>query len=271
MSIVFTEIPGRDGKADVLGLREYTRLFTAQWTPADNPVTEVDVWAAAGCPRKYDPLGPQDPGARCLDVQVTETSFTNARVNCHYSTKYGQEEVENQPNPLLRPAVWKYSSEERTRTDARDRKGNPYSTPVVQEPFASPPQYPYGISRWTVTKNFATFSDTMAEAFTSTVNSAAWKGKAKYAVMCKSITADEQWENNCHFWTHNYVFLVDSRRLWMPVEVASKGYRYLESTGGVEKTSKTLVWIDAAGQKTTTPTYLDRYPFDEINFSGLPI
>jgi len=275
MAIDIKEILARGGKAQATGEREYTRYFQAVVPDEDLPVTEVDISLATGCPRRYDPVGPQDQGARLTELEVVESGSVNLwKITARYTTQYGDEAVNNEPNPLLRPAVWSYQSVKTTRVDGYDCAGNAYQT-AAGEPFASPPVTPYAVSRWTVQRNLSWWNDTVTESYLYTVNDDAWKGKDKYAVLCDGVTAQEQWENDFHFWTLTYTFLVDSRRLWQPVYIPNKGYRYLDDYGA-EQTSDTLVWLNADGKKWTAGDpveegYLEYYPFNEAGFSAFPI
>lgn len=272
MTITVKEVVGREGKAEATGEREYIRTFLAVVPDADLPVTEVDVTSVAPCPLRYDPIGPQDPGARCTHLDAAEYGSVNLwKITARYSTRYGNEEVTNEPNPLLRPVVWDYATQRMMRTDAQDRKGNPYCTPVVLEPFASPPESPYAVAKWTVQKNYLWWDADLATTYAYTVNNAAWKGQPQYSVLCDGITAKEVWENDYYFHTLTFTFLVDRRYLWQPVEIASKGYRYLDAPGGSEVESNTLVWIATDGTKSAVPVYLERYPFGEATFSAFPI
>jgi hypothetical protein len=274
MTILIREIVGRGGKAKVTGEREYDRYFLGLVPLADQPTNEVAISVATGCPRRYDPLGPQDPGAKLTDLDTKESSESLWKIAAHYTVKYGNEAEQNQPNPLLRPAKWHYETQKGTRTRLRDIFGNPYET-TLHEPFQTPPETPYGTSRWTVTRNVSGFNSNVTDSYAWTVNSTSWKGRSANKVLCEGITADEQWENDYHFWTLTYIFHVD-RNGWQPVEVGNCGYRYLDDSG-VEQKSETLVYLNTANNKKWTDTdpvankYLLRYPFDRRNFGLFPV
>jgi len=159
--------------------------------------------------------------------------------------------------------------------EPEDRQSNPYCTPVVGEPFDKLPVTSYGTARWTVTRNVMGFDDSLAETYTWAVNDSAWKGKAKYAVLCEKISAQEQWDSGYHYWTMTFGFHVDSRRKWQPVQVPSKGYGYLDWVGAAatepDPKGSRLVYVNADGDGTDVPFYLPRYPFDEADFSVLPL
>lgn len=273
MAILIEEDWGREDKADVKGQQERTRHFKVYCERSDLPITANDIYAAPGCPHRYDDY-PFATGIKCVDLSITEISETLSKLSAHYSTQYGDEAQENQPNPLLRPARWSYETVRMTRTDAKDRQGNPYSTPVVAEPFESPPEFPYGASRWTVQRNLSWWNASVAESVAYAVNKDTWFGKPKWTVLCDGIRVEgPNFESDVKYWTWTGVFFVNTRQPWMPVEIASKGYRYKDWVGDEDlkpddNPSSTLIWIDADGNGTDEPYYLERYPWDEADFQG---
>lgn len=275
MGIEVYELYGNTGAAKAVGERTYKRHYVVFVDDDSLPVTETDISLASGAPRRFDSLGPQDAGALLTDLSIDEDKgcANILWMTATYTTYHGDQE-EQHPNPLLRPVEWDYETVKTTRTDARDRRGNAYET-TAGEPFASPPEFTYAVSRWTATVNVPTFSDGMAETFAYAVNSVAFKGKAPGTVLCDGITASDEQENGFDFWRMTVVFLIDTRNPWQPLEVANKGYRYLDDDGN-EQTSKTLVWLNAAGKKWTdtdaeNEKYIERYPLNEADFRVIPV
>lgn len=266
--ITFSEKYSRKGQHHRTNHRDYTRVYVATVPTADQPATEVDVLLATGCPKIFDVYGPQDLGAKCVDVSVEEDEGTNAvwTVTAEYTTDYGKEDQQND-NPLLRPAIWRYESVRGTRTEDQDKQGNAYETPAG-EPYKTPPANIYSTSRYTITRNEATFASDTADYYAATVNDADWYGKAAGTVLLEGISADEQYEGEYHFFQVVYTIHVD-RNGWSPVSVGSKGHKYL--SGGNTLTSNTLIWVALDGTKSSSPVYQSFYPYDERDFSALQL
>lgn len=260
---------GRSGKWTTANDRTYVRKFTAT---TDTLETEAAVLSATGTPKRFAYYGPDDLGARCTDVQVTHepTNELLWRGVANYSTHY-PDPIQNQnDNPLLRPAIWRYRTTRGTRTEARDRRGNAYET-TAGEPMLNPPPFIYATARYTITRNQEFFSSADADQWAATVNSDTWYGKGPGFVLCEGIQGGETYEGEYHFYVVTFI-LHTNYHGWQPVEVANKGHVYLDSSGEEQK-SNTLVWLNADGEKWNADNddeddkYLDRYPYDEVSFN----
>jgi len=235
---------GIAGKASVPNERKYTRKGTVT---TDMAYTLPDVALVAGVPHKFDPFGPEDLGALCIGADISQDPVNQLiwRVSAEYSTmEAGDPAQNNQENPILRPAIWKYQSVRATRAQATDRDGAVFQN-TAGDPFNDPPEVVFSTARYTITKNYATFSGSTADNFANTLNNATWYGKAARTVLCEGITADEMWEGEHHFYTVTTTLHVD-RNGWQPVKVQNVGYRVI-STGTTFVEMGALVWLRADG------------------------
>ena len=269
MAITITsDYAGRSGTS-TSKTTEYERRLTAV---SDTIVAFADIAAAPACPKYMSVYGPEDLGARCVKLQIDEDANNELvyRIKANYSTDYGDPEQEEEENPLLRPAIWRYNTERGTKTLPHDRKGNYYET-TAGEPFQSPPPIVYSTARYTITRNQSYFSSADADNWANTVNADTWYGKLPGTVLCEGIDADEKYEGKYHFFVVTFKLHVD-RNNWSPVQVANRGSSYFAADGITRITTQTPVYLTAAGKLWTildplSDKYRDYYPYDEIPFS----
>lgn len=280
---VTSSYSGRSGSWGEKNTRRYRRQFHLL---SDSLLDETDVLLATGIPKYLDAYGPADLAALCTSIRADQDPENQWvwHVEAEYSTDLGEQQRRDQdnPNPLLRPAVWKYASVRATRTEPKDRRGNAYQNRAGQ-PFKSPPETPYATARYTITRNESSFSGDLADHYAWTVNSASWYGKPAGTVLCKGIEAEEVYEADYRFFRVSYSLHVD-RNKWQPVQVANKGMLYKKQSDGKYYLSADEngiytpeeIWLNAQGDKWTSANpesekYIEFYPFDERDFSALAL
>lgn len=261
--------------------RDYTRRLVAYVTGSSaaevSACTAIDICLAQACPRRFDPWGPADLGSLCIKLDVAREPGSGGKlwnITAHYSTQFGDRAAENQAedNPLLRPAKWRYASQRQQRTLPFDSQGTPWQN-AAEDPFQSPPKMSYTTSRYTITRNEATFLSTLADTYANCVNSDTWYGYGAGAVLCESIDAEEVYEGEYHYFAVTYVIHVDAVWGWQPIYVENKGYRYKD--GGEYTNTNNLVWLNDAGGLWESGTddeaekYLERYPWFTAALSNL--
>jgi hypothetical protein len=221
------------------------------------------------CPKKWDPWGPDDLGALCIRLSVTQDPENELiwRIAAEYTNDFGDEDPTQQhEDPLQRPTRWRYSSIRQTFTFHKDLNDKPFENAAAQ-PFRSPPAIVYSTSRYTITRPEATFSGTDAEEYSNTVNSAEWRGRAVGTVLLESITAEEKWEGTPgevkRYFLVTYTIHVNKRG-WQPIEVANRGTFYY--VGGIAAGKSPTpapdgreVWLDDTGDRVPNGSNLRFY------------
>lgn len=131
--------------------------------------------------------------------------------------------LESIPNPILRPAVLRVASVNRTRVvewdkDAlnpiRNSAGVPFDPPLtIEEPAVT----------FVITRNQAVFNLQDIPDYKGAINSATFLGLAAKTVRLMDLTADRQHENGIFYWSVTYSFEINADG-WNPVKVLDQGY-----------------------------------------------
>jgi hypothetical protein len=264
---------------DKAGKREYTRDYVVTMATANADPSSVRL--ATGVPRigqSWTMGGVTDAGALCTEVepQQSDDSPSVWTVTCRWSSDHG--DLEEEPNPLLRPPTISWSSTREERVEFKDRQGNKYRN-TVGDPFDPPPSTQDVHPLLTITRNEASFSAAVAYQYTNAVNSATFYGAAAGYVRINGISASSKVEGEYSFWEVTYEIQFNPRK-WVPYEVLNAGPRFKAVAGADPEQNK-----DKNGIPTTTPCllkedgtkvaedgepyYINFYLYDQVSFSAL--
>ncbi len=201
------------------GKRDYTRLFRV--LTDSNADSALQVGVSAGIPRLgdiYSANGSLDTSAVCLKVDVQQDS-ENPRVwvaTCAYGEpNVNSQNGQNNPNPLLRPAVVTFGFNKTQRIVYKDINGKPLLNSALDY-FDPPLSIDDSRPTLTVVRNEPSFDPSIAVAYQDAVNSDSFFGASPGQAKVAGISAVSQTENNYFFWQVSYTieFRWDG---WQPV------------------------------------------------------
>lgn len=215
-----------------------TRKFVCT---TDGPTSVTDVSTALGIPQ-----GTPHPEATfllALDASFTEPDLYHVEVSISYGmpAEAGEGSDDWTPNPVLRPAVWSYSTTGAT-VPVEDYYAGTGSTAASLKPLVnSAGEALLGVTtqigelKVTIQVNRPAFDVGAAIAGTGAVNNATYLGAPKYHWQCQGISGQPQTEavngEKVRFWsiTANLVY---RQRGWM-AQLLDTGYNCIQPTGGL--------------------------------------
>lgn len=267
MSIVKWGLQDEYGSADKDGLRAETRIFGARTDSVNDRTRALREYRE--CPRMFQPH-PDVPFVYVVNVQprrVAKSKF-HWTVTVEYSSDVGKEKDQN-PNPLMRPAIITGDYTDIQRPVFRDRKGRLIAT-TAGEPIRGitveesdlilncQKNIPAVLPNWCFTYNNAINADAVRIA---QLGRTARKGTLK----TKGIRwSDVQFENRVAFRVIN--FQLHFRRTGWDREHLNAGFY---EKVRIQRTGKTeLQRIKIAGEYPTDPIPLDRTGKRPRYFSG---
>lgn len=272
--------------------RDYVRTFDVI---VDERVISPDmILFAIGLPRRWDvyvsAAGTVDLWSVCKEIEVkqdTSDPYT-WRVTARYSNKIDRPDLNQEENPLLRPAKIDWDDTRVTRVAWTDRDGVAILNSANQR-FDPPLEYEQGVEVLRIQKNYATYDQIFYSQFRNAVNSLPWFGLPKGRVKCCSIKGSRQFESGIFFWDTRFEFQIRfwldenvddfsdpevSKNAWAE-RVLDQGYMALDADD--EYKAKHMLDL-RTGQPVSTPQLLDgiggRLPFGDdpvfLTFHLLP-
>lgn len=215
-----------------------TRKFVCT---TDGPTSVTDISAALGIPQ-----GSPHPEATyllALDASFTEPDMYHAEVSISYGmpAEAGTGSASWSPNPLVRPAVWSYSTTGAT-VPVEDYFEGTGSTASSLKPLVNSAGEPLlgvttqiGELKVQIQVNRPTFDYGAAIAGTGAINNAPYLGAPAYYWQCQGISGQPQTEavngQQIRFWsiTANLVY---RQRGWV-AQLLDTGYNCIQPTGGL--------------------------------------
>jgi hypothetical protein len=228
------EIPG--GKAsDELegGKRSYTRVFRV--ITDSGLASALAVGLAADLPQLGDPHTAQDGAidetVKCLKVSPQQDSENPQvwTVDIEYGPPTKTDEQQN-PNPLLRPAVISYSFAKYQRACYNDINGKAIRN-AANDWFDPCPEIDDSRPVVSITRNEPIFNASLAIAYQDAVNSDAFLGAQPGQVKVSGISARNQTENNYSFWEVTYE--LEFRREGWQLQLLNQGRNSLWEDGSL--------------------------------------
>lgn len=222
-----------------------------------------------------------DPGSWCKSVEATRDD-TNEQL-FHVVCEYDNEEPEKrETNPLLRPAVLRWSNRREEFYFPTDTRGNPYVTPAGV-PIENPPPTPVHLLVLSIKRNLATYNPIAMNAYADAVNLDPFlgfpPGYAKIEDIMPSELKNETANHGTSHWRYYEIETVIAfRRIpWHPQRIIAKGRQKKNDNGDLVPTDSDgvmddhEVYLDANGKETDAANYhiIERYPFPELSFAGL--
>lgn len=266
MATTFNLIGEEDTSIDDAALVRRTLTWRGMNTSAQvSDVTVIDDFSTATGIRRYSIYtgadGRTDPTCRASALTAKRTDnifewlvtvpFTSMRATAlpRLSPRQQRERAamarENQQSgqqppadPTERPPVLRIGSQEYEEVmlhdaiELIDGEPKPVWNAARSRPVP-PPTKPRTFRVITLEKNEPLFSEDFTHGFENTVNEKAWRGYAAKTVLCKSITADADFEGRWDFWRVTYVFHVNKEG-WM-YKMLNEGPTYLDANGKITR------------------------------------
>ena len=214
--------------------------------------------ASALLPRRND-LCPADSTCICRQRKLKQSDEkTNYFIlSVQYSNQPLDGEIpdQNDPttaeNPLNRPAEISWHSEEVRQVMYKDLDGVYVGNSAGQK-------FEQAIERTrrrriiTITKNYSSWNDTIAEAYEDKVSTETFLNKPAGTIWCKEISASRRYESNMYIFPVTFVFAWD--KLGWKIKVVESGTQELHDFGD----GPVLISIkEKGGTPITTPVYLN--------------
>jgi hypothetical protein len=245
MAVVGTAVElvgAREKSTGDTGVRTYRRRFlvTTNNVKDDSNVVEL----ALGIPQRYFPYVTStsvDSEALVTDIQTSQQTGYHWHIDVTYSTDHGDEEEDDDVNPLARAAEidWDFETVQipifgTPDQNIRDPEGNLYTGPIrtsAGEIFDPPANQEESRPVVTVTRNEATYNPALALQYHNAVNSDYFQGIQPRQAKMRAIRGTRQTEKGQAYWRLTYViaFKFD---LW-DLRLLDHGSWYLD--GGVKK------------------------------------
>jgi hypothetical protein len=244
------------GEADEKGIKTYSQTYRVI---SDDPFeTRVTVGSAAGIPPKYSLLA-EDTSCWCRHASIARIDASRLvwLVTVEFSNapqEKQEEEKNNEPNPLLRPARVRWTSSIYQQAVEKDINGKAILN-SAGDYFDPPPEVDR--SRWAahVSKNYASLPEWLLD-YADALNDAPFKiggltvltGKAKLSEMAIS---ELQKENDTEF--YELSFSIQFRKEGWVLKMLDQGLHYLTTPDDL--TTKTKIKIN--GEDAAAPVLLD--------------
>lgn len=201
------EIPGaRKCSIDEKGVRTYMRV----WQVVTNTMLSDSVVArdAPGVPAMFDFYLSDfavDHDALVVHKEASEDSENPFlwHVNVEYSSAAGDPD-QGKENPLDRPPIYKWTTEEARRPAEVDLDGLPVKNSAGMA-FDPPPEYDVGFRVLTITRNEAEFDPAALDEYMFKVNSEAFFDYDPGMARMQPIEGEESFENGVEFWKVTYI------------------------------------------------------------------
>jgi hypothetical protein len=290
-TISVKEITGAKATGELqTGKREYTRLYRVI---TDSKLdSALQVCTSTGIPRLgdiYSANGSFDSTAVVLKIDGQQDG-ENPQVWV-ITVDYGPPNVDtsngqNNPNPLLRPAVVSFGFNKSQRIVTRYVDGRPICNSAGDE-FNPPLTVDCSNPVLTVSRNEPVFNPAIAVAYQDAVNSDGFFGAAPGCAKVAGISAVSQTENNYFFWevTYQIEFRWDG---WQPI-LLDYGRNAFFQDPDTQEIFKAAIWkrdhngkelpnvpidepaaLDGFGNELTNPTPQTIVSFPVICYRSLP-
>lgn len=272
--------------------RTYTRAFNVfSTTTVERPDV---VRLASGIPRVWDPYvdssGIVDPFSWCRDVRVRQDGVdpTTWRVTCSYSNKVERPDINQQENPLLRPAEISWDSTHVMIPLERDSGGDAI-TNSAGERFDPPPEIEDYRLTLTIVKNQPLFDARLILRYQGRVNSHPWYGLDAGTVRCTKIAGSRKFENGKLYWQNTYAFEIKEPKEYetsldcWAFKLLDRGFFTLDESSSpavlrvaLDPTSlrpySAPILLDGAGQRLPNgdpPVFISWFGYQEADFNLL--
>jgi len=220
------------------------------------------------------------PGCFCKRISPVRDAVNEHlfHVTCEYDNE--QPEIDPTTPPLLRPATYDWSNRREEFIFPTDTRGNPYVTPAGV-PLENPPATPVHLLVLTITKNVASYSPIVMNAYADAVNITPFLGfGAGYAKIEDIQPSKLQHEtiNSVLYQYYTMETVVAFRRIpWHPHLIIAKGRHHKNDDGDLVPSNADGVmtdheeFLDADGEQTDAAGayMIPTYPYPELNFSGI--
>jgi hypothetical protein len=278
-----TTTTAADGKSGSSGVLRYFTLVAP-----DVGYTTVQALSAAGLPLMNDPH-PQNSSLRVRNRDVSQDGPISFSATISYEAQVNDPNDPSQ-NPLLRPAVIRFSSVTQEVEIDEDVNGDPIET-VNGEPIVGVTR-PFTDLVVTVQRNLPTFNPLSISTYMNKINSATWYGLPAGTVRITDIQAGNVFSEDFEYWDVSISFQVrrgfgsvtDAKAWWH--RTAHQGYIIDDGAG-----ARAIAKADAADDFTAngetvaqpvmldlttgerlaagTGAYIEFQVLEEIDFNGL--
>lgn len=284
----------RSGSIDHKLIRLLSRSFQVLCSSeADDAVT---VLSAGALPALFD-SHPSYPGAIVVNRSAKQTDMGgDGGAKWVVSIKYSSNpwdkpsasatpDAQN-PDPTLRPPVFKFEFRKMRWTPFKDRDGLPYVNSAGQ-PFQSGREIDVTLTTMLVSTYHATLPFAYFDEITDAVNNIEWYGCDPYTLKIDSFNAEIVIENNIQCWKYDWVIQKAPKVMggvWYPDLILDQGYyenlqvsagppQYKEITGvnGMPISGASL--LDGSGRKLGTgaaPVWLEFKTYALHSYDGIP-
>lgn len=285
MAIVsVSEKTGARGGETEKGEFTYTRVFIV--ITDSGLVGSGFVRAATGIPRRGDIYATAtefDTSSFAKEISAEQDS-ENPRlwnVTVNYGTISPEEKAQQEePNPILRPAVFSWSFQKAGRAVYKDINDKPIRN-SAGEYFSPPPEIDDSRPVLVVNRNEPSFNPSIAIDYQDAINSDSFLGFSAGKVKVAGIAAQSASEGQYSFWQVNYEFefrrdgwqliLEDlgRNRKWKTGDPpAESGQLQPILSGGVPVSD--AVPLDGSGQPLANPSPSNRVPLPFDVYKSLP-
>jgi hypothetical protein len=230
------------------GKRTYTRIFRV--ITDSGLASALAVGTASGLPQLGEsyaaPDGAIDETVVCLKVNPQQDSENPQlwTVEIDYGSPTKTNEQQN-PNPLLRPAIISHSFAKYQRACYKDINGKAIRN-SANDWFDPCPEIDDSRPVVSITRNEPVFNAALAIQYQDAINSDAFLGAQPGQVKISGISARNATENNYSFWEVTYEF--EFRREGWQLQLLSQGRNYKWTDGS-------LLPIPKKGKKDDGTTY----------------
>jgi hypothetical protein len=278
-----TTTTAADGKSGSSGLSRFFSLVA----PGVG-YTTVQALSAAGLPLMNDPH-PQNSSLRVRNRDVSQDGPISFSATISYEAQINDPNDPSQ-NPLLRPAVIRFSAVTQEVEIDEDINGDPIET-VNGEPIVGVTR-PFTDLVVTVQRNLPTFNPLSISTYMNKINSATWYGLPAGTVRITDIQAGNVFSEDFEYWDVSISFQIrrgfgsvtDAKAWWH--RTAHQGY-IIDDGAGVRAIAKADAADDftANGETVAQPVmldlttgerlaagtgaYIEFQVLDEIDFNGL--
>lgn len=285
MAIVFVrEVAGREGVFDSTPVRDFRRVFLVL---VDDLSTHPDqVKDAIGIPTLNE-VHPRDSGSKVQRIIPRQMDDHPElwEVSVEYSSRSSQGSQTN-PDPLLRPASFDWSTSRRTVPVTKTKKScgdsNEFTSQAITnsagEPFDPPPVIPDSSLVLRITRNEPLF-DPEVRQFLNCTNMEVFQGFDGCTVLFSDVAATRVFEGDIEFDRVTYTFEINDSD-W-ELELLDQGYYELVSgelkpaRDGTEGTLPSKpVLLDGAGRKLASgedPEFLAFGVFEAKDFGEMSL
>lgn len=216
-----------------------------------------------------------DPTSVCVDVDVSRDPVSEK--NIRVKARFTNEQPELEPNPLLRPPVWKPYFETIDWFFPKDQRGQWYRN-TAGDWLETPPPTKLTVMGFRITRNEASYNVFALASWMESTNTDVWHGCPAGYVRLKSIEpGDRQTAAGIDYSPITYNMQIHPFG-WQPWYTPSMGRRYKDSTGKLRLPAEDGVFqdqpilLDDQGDKLASgdPPYLMAfYPLKERAFLPL--